>query len=120
MSRTSTSATTFVSPGTKLRAELANATNRPSADIDGAHEAKLPISPFGLQLAHSVCPSTTSRTNTCWRPESSPGTTLCSSDTHATKRPSVETGVQGYVVVCGNSLHNRSRFTREVAPVTRS
>ena len=87
-SRTNTSTTPLVSPGTRLVAPDWKATKRPSALIAGNPLVSLPSSPALETLTRSVVPACRSRTNTSKCPVVSPGTRLVAADMKAMKRPS--------------------------------
>src|SRR5438552_3772355 len=82
----------FVSPATRLFANEVNATNRPSAEIDGGKLVPLPCAPCEATLTRLVLPAFRSRTNTSLAPFVSPPTRLLALDRNATKRPSAEIG----------------------------
>src|SRR2546422_463512 len=82
----------FVSPATRLFANEVNATNRPSAEIDGGKLVSLPCVPCEATLTRLVLPALRSRANTSLAPFVSPPTRLLALDRNATNRPSAEIG----------------------------
>jgi hypothetical protein len=76
------------SPATRLSASEVNATNRPSALIDGPVLSLLPSVPALVTLTRSVVCVCRSNTNTSKRPLVSPGTRFDSQESKATRRPS--------------------------------
>ncbi len=92
-SRTKTSECPVRSAGARLLASEANATNRPSAEIEGCTPSLVASTSAELTDTRSVVPSTRSLTNTSWRPLVSPGTRFVALDTNATKRPSADTAL---------------------------
>nr|BFE73522.1 hypothetical protein GCM10020092_068230 [Actinoplanes digitatis] len=67
-----------------------NATNLPSAEIDGLSLALLPCVPAEARLTRSVLPVCRSRTKMSEVRLVSPGTSVLDSDEKATYRPSAE------------------------------
>src|SRR5579884_3565931 len=90
-SRTKTSVRWFVSPGTRLVASEAKATNRPSADSAGVTLARLPWTPLVSTLTRSVAPVVRSKVKTSVASLVSPGTSAVAPLAKATVWPSALT-----------------------------
>jgi hypothetical protein len=82
-------------PGASSAEVLMNATNRPSAEMDGNSALPVPSAPVDDTLARVVAPVTRSRTKTSGRKLVSPPTRFDALPSKATNRPSAET--DGYV-----------------------
>src|SRR5262245_52669005 len=108
---TKTSNAPFVSPGTRLLALLANATNRPSAEMDGQNCAKPSLGtllgvPSDATSTRSVTWDTRSYTNT-------PIANEASMNLNATNRPSAEMDGQN------ENEFRESTLRRSVVPARR-
>src|SRR5947208_3247239 len=108
----------FVSPATRLFANEVNATNRPSAEIDGGKLVSLPCVPCEATLTRLVLPALRSRTNPSPAPFLSPATSLLAHDRNATNRPSAEIDAAKLSPLACAPWE--STLTRWVLPVLRS
>src|SRR6478609_10520582 len=81
----------LVSPASRLVASDANATHRPSSEMDGKELGPSPCAPLSATLMRATCFVRLSRTNTSVVPLVSPGTRLLASEWNATHRPSDDT-----------------------------
>src|SRR5208337_4130957 len=97
-SRSNTSTELFVSPGTKLAAELENTTYRPLLLMETSEEMPAAGRPFVSALTRMFVPVFKSRTNTWRTPFVSLATRLSASLAKATYRP---------LKLMGTALENR-------------
>src|SRR5437763_1758153 len=116
-SRTNTSETAFVSPGTRLVASESKATNRPSAEIDGALLKAFASTPAELTLTRVVLLVFRSRTKMSSAAFRSFGTSVVAREVKATERPSAE--IDGFVLPLSPSTPAELTLTRLVLPVLR-
>src|SRR5256885_1385746 len=108
----------FVSPATRLFANEVNATNRPSAEIDGGKLVPLPCAPWEATLTRLVLPALRSRTNPSPAAFPSPAARLAAPEWKATKGPSAEIG--GAKLAPLACAPWELTLTRVVLPVLRS
>src|SRR5262249_2372238 len=117
-SRTNTSQSAFVSPATRSVAGVENATQRPSAEIEGEVLEPSAWSPPLEMLARSVVSLWRSRTKTSPNPFRSPETRLVAVLTKATLRPSAE--IQGHELIEFPCAPPVATLASSVVPLTRS
>ena len=115
---TKTSTRSFVSPGARLSAAEAKATDSPSPLMHASRHARLLWVPAALTLTRSVVWASRSRTNTSYFPLVSPVTRLVAHEQKATYRPSaLIEGVSDAPSACEPPV---ATLTRSVVPVRRS